>query len=479
MRPCLLKKYRIAALMTVIVMVMTLAVFSCDDGDDDSDKKGAGGVPWPEWVFKHWVWQAGLDQDGVIQLVQDYTSHNIPVHAVIIDFPWETGVNTFQFNPVMFPDPKAMIDWLHDQDVRVLVWANPAINAFCEPGNTVCPEQDIYNEGLEKGYLMGDGILVPSWLGCPGGEFFCAGLPDLFNPEALDWWHGLLDNVLDLGIDGWKLDTIEPFSVMVSISPYAGPTEPWEFNDLYYTDFFEYTRSKLGPDRVIMARPVDLLNLSVLFGETMVLPFMNAPREVNFAGWLGQRSSDYNGIRETIYNMYQSSNVGYLSVGSDIGGSKVPAEELFIRWAQLGCMSPLMVNGGDGEHRPWMIGGDTLQTADIYRTYADLHYALITYLQQQAGKAWANGASLIEFQKNAGEIHTWEYLLGNDILVAPLYEAGDTRTVNFPAGDDWVYLWDRGQVYAGGTQAALAFPLAEYPVFLRKGSPVERDPNLP
>ncbi len=98
---------------------------------------------------------------------------------------------------------------------------------------------------------------------------------------------------------------------------------------------------------------------------------------------------------------------------------------------------------------------------------------------KHARKAWAVEESLMKLQKNAGAPHTWEYLLGDDILVAPLYETGGTRTVNFPAGDDWVYLWDRGQVYAGGTQAALAFPLAEYPVFLRKGSALEQDPNLP
>jgi alpha-D-xyloside xylohydrolase len=480
MRPCLFKKYRIAALMTIIITVIAAAVFSCDDGDDDSERKGAA-TPWPEWVFHHFLLFDGAGQNELTQLVDDYLANNIQVGAVTINSGWETGINTFEFDPVLYPDPQGMVDYLHDQGVRVLLWINPAINAICKPGDTICPEADLYNEALANNYLMGYGTLIP-WLGCPGGELFCAGLVDIFNPEALAWYHSVMDPVIDLGIDGWKCDTIEPFSLAASISPYAGPTEPWELNDAYYADFFQYIRTKLGPDRVIMARPVEAFDLSGLFGQPLILSFMHADQGINFLGWVGEQGSNFAGLQTPITNMYLSAEVGYLSMGSDIGGKGGPGRELFIRWAQLGAVSPFMENGAGGEHRPWMIGGNTIdrtETADIYRTYVNLNYKLIPYINNLAKGAWARKESPVQPRENGGDMWTWEYLLGTDILVAPIYEAGGARTVNFPAGSDWVYLWDRGQEFTGGAQAALTFPLAEYPVFLRKGSPVERDPDLP
>ena len=70
--------------------------------------------------------------------------------------------------------------------------------------------------------------------------------------------------------------------------------------------------------------------------------------------------------------------------GSDIGGYRSSSDygtlgrtkELFIRWAQLGAFSPLMENGGNGEHRPWMFD-NTNQTLDIYRQFVKFHYELV------------------------------------------------------------------------------------------------------
>jgi len=480
------KGMKISGWALAAALVLLAAAFASGSGchDDGDDSSGGGGfLPWPGWVFEHWVWRAGADQAETIQLVDDYLARDIPVAAVVIGRPWESGYNTFEFDPALFPDPQGMVDGLHQRGVKVVLWINPVINGVCEGGVPDCPEKILYDEALANDYLMGDGEMIP-WSGCPGGVPYCGGLVDLFNPEALDWWHGIIDPVLDLGIDGWKCDTIEPFSLIASISPYAGPTEPWAFNDLYYQDFFDYTRRKLGSNRVIMARAIESINIPPALGLDIEIAFPHAGREINFAGWLGEQSPNFDGLRTALKNMYLSAQVGYLSMGPDIGGAKdgVLPRELFVRWAQLGAMCPIMENGGMAEHRPWMIGGDTVEmteTTDIYRTYTDLHYSLIPYMQLNAVKAWITKTSLTQPQENGGDIWTWEYLLGDDILVAPIHETGTTRLVRFPAGGDWVYLWNRTLEYAGGTEATLDFPLQEYPIFLRKGSAIERDPNLP
>jgi len=69
-------------------------------------------------------------------------------------------------------------------------------------------------------------------------------------------------------------------------------------------------------------------------------------------------------------------------IGSRTGGyrsSNVPlgrTKQLFIRWAQMGAFVPLMENGGNGEHRPWMFD-NTNQTLDIYRNFVNIHMEMV------------------------------------------------------------------------------------------------------
>ena len=68
-----------------------------------------------------------------------------------------------------------------------------------------------------------------------------------------------------------------------------------------------------------------------------------------------------------------------LNFGCDIGGYRTDGivillgrtKEVFTRWFQLGTFLPLMENGGNGEHRPWIFGNDTLTT---YRIFAHTSY---------------------------------------------------------------------------------------------------------
>lgn len=59
-------------------------------------------------------------------------------------------------------------------------------------------------EGLAKGYYLNDGIPLPWWHG--QGSWI-----DYFNPAALAWWHQQMDNVLDMGLDGFKCDGTDPY----------------------------------------------------------------------------------------------------------------------------------------------------------------------------------------------------------------------------------------------------------------------------
>ncbi len=420
-------------------------------------------LPWPQWVFEHWVWEDESTQESALQIVDDYLARDIPVSAIIIDSPWETGYNTFEWDTALFPDAQAMIDSFHSRDVKVLLWITGIINI---------DEGAIYEEARDSGYFMktlpfdSDPAVINWWKGD-------GSLIDWFNPEAVAWWKGLMDNMLDMGIDGWKCDGTDFSAIQTPWSDGAGSfVSRLDYSHAYYQIHFDYTREVLGDDRVIHARPIDNYGLADLGGEQVSF----SPVPTGFAAWVGDQDATFEGMVWALNNMYHSYEMGYLSFGSDIGGYRENdlfpinnrSKELFIRWAQLGTFSGLMENGGGGEHRPWMFDQET---EGIYRELVETRYeTLVPYLMTYSEQYFNNGQSLMQFFNK----DDYSYMLGPDIFVAPLLEEGTSITVNFPVGYEWIYSYDNTQIYTGGTTHALNVPYSEYPVFL-KGDPLGID----
>ena len=199
------------------------------------------------------------------------------------------------------------------------------------------------------------------------------------------------------------------------------------------------------------------------------------PVDILWAGWVGDQDATFEGLEAALLNFWHSSDYGYVNYGSDIGGYREDATygtigrgpEVFTRWAQLGAFNPIMENGGGGNHEPWIVGDET--TTAIYKRFVELHHELIPYLMEQGALAFDVGDPLMTFLTKAD----YTYLLGPDLFVAPMLEAGTTRTLTLPPEGDWIYLFDQTQVFDGGSTHTLTVPLEEFPVFLRAGSELE------
>ena len=62
------------------------------------------------------------------------------------------------------------------------------------------------------------------------------------------------------------------------------------------------------------------------------------------------------------------------------------------------------------------------------------------------------------------------YLYGRDLLVAPVWQAGQTsRAVYLPNGEEWTHIWS-GRSYSGGQSITTEAPIGRPPVFHRTGS---------
>ncbi|MDP6907996.1 MAG: glycoside hydrolase family 31 protein [Flavobacteriales bacterium] len=415
-------------------------------------------LPWPSWVFGHWVWEDESTTESALQIVDDYISREIPVSAIIIDSPWETDYNTFVWDSTLFPNPQAMIDSLHARDVKVLMWITGIINDDVQP---------LYDYAAGENYFMktfpfdSDPTVINWWKGD-------GSLIDYYNPEAVTWWKGLMDQTLALGIDGWKCDGTDFSVIQCPWSDGAGSfVSRLDYSHEYYRLHFDYTREVLGDERVIHARPIDNYGLADIGGEQVSF----APVDMSFAAWVGDQDATFEGLTWALNSMYHSSEMGYLSFGSDIGGYRENdlfptngrSKELFIRWAQLGTFSGLMENGGGGEHRPWIFDQET---EDIYRDLVQKRYSMLDYLMTNSEIYFSEQRSLMEFFNKTD----YSYMLGPDIFVTPFLTEGTSITVSFPDGGPWIYLYDYSQSFDGGTQETLTIPYTEYPVFFRSGT---------
>jgi|GEM_PF-1667264 len=412
-------------------------------------------LPWPSWVFSHWVWEDESTQESALAFVDGFLSRDIPVSAIIIDSPWETGYNTFEWDTALFHDAQAMIDSLHSRDVKVIMWITGIINI---------DEGAIYEYARDQGYFMkqlpfdSEPAVINWWKGD-------GSLIDWFNPDAVAWWKDLMDNLLDMGIDGWKCDGTDFSAIQTPWSPGANNfVSRIDYSHSYYQLHFDYTREVLGDARIIHARPIDNYGLADIGGEQVSF----SPVPTGFAAWVGDQDATFEGLTWALNSMYHSHDMGYLSFGSDIGGYREDdlaptngrTKELFIRWAQLGTFSGLMENGGGGEHRPWMFDEET---TDIYRDLVAKRYNLLPYLMQHSEAYYANGMSLMQFFNKTD----YSFMLGPDVFVAPFLQEGTSITVNFPDGYEWIYLYNNDQVYTGGTSETLTIPYSEYPVFTK------------
>ena len=188
-----------------------------------------------------------------------------------------------------------------------------------------------------------------------------------------------------------------------------------------------------------------------------------------FSPWLPQV-----GFRENVemYLDIKRPFHGIPFLTNDLGGFALSTdgyldEELYLRWLQFAMLLPITTPFSQPENPTGNIAFKISPRADrVFRDYAHLKMQLFPYLYSYAHRSRLDGVGTVRPLSAAPPT----YLLGDEILVAPVVEQGASeRRVEFPAGSDWVD-FHSGQRFAGGTAATAEAPPERLPFFIKAGA---------
>ncbi|HIH95881.1 MAG TPA: hypothetical protein HA348_00055, partial [Thermoplasmata archaeon] len=83
----------------------------------------------PRWVFGPWKSRdAHYSEKDVYEDVNMMRRLDIPMSVLVIDSPWDTAFNDFEFNPKQFPNAQEMIDYIHGMGNKLVLWITPFTN---------------------------------------------------------------------------------------------------------------------------------------------------------------------------------------------------------------------------------------------------------------------------------------------------------------------------------------------------------------
>jgi len=392
--------------------------------------------------------------DEILGVARTMREKKLPCDTLIYlgtDFApsgWNTHNGEFTWHPTNFPDPKKMIDTMHDEHFKVVL--------------------HVVLDGRHLSGSVADGCSAAP---LPTGRTPDGKWPP--NRQVACYWPAH-KQLTDVGVDGWWPDEGDDFD---------GPSQ--------------LNRHRMYWEGSQLLRP----------NERPYALHRNASAGVQrFGGfiWSGDINTRWETLKTHVPVAINTGLSGLPYWGTDIGGFYPTAEytaELHIRWFQFAAFCPLFRahgrnwhlrlpwgwDGGDGgpfETGNWRADPTELHNKDveaISRKYLELRYRLMPYLYTAVRESHDTGmpimrAMWLHHPHDAVAVARGDqYFWGRDMLVAPVVEKGATSRKVYLPGGDWIDFWTERPVH-GGQEIERAVDLSTIPVYVRAGAVIPHDP---
>ncbi|HEX8550951.1 MAG TPA: TIM-barrel domain-containing protein [Abditibacteriaceae bacterium] len=419
---------------------------------------GRPSVP-PAWSFGIWMSRNAYRSRAEMEVVGTrMREERLPCDVLKLDVGWFSHPGRgsevdfdMEWNTETFPDPEAFLAGLKEQGFKVCLFIQVWVLKECA----------MAQEARSLGYILKntDGV-EHSWdmgSNCPVVAF------DLTIPECREWYKEKLKGFLAQGIATFFCDwaisspTTNVYAAMDSV----------EYNNVHGLHFI---RTAYEAIEEFTGRP------GVVWGITGCAGIQRYP-----ASYCGDSRSTFSEMASVLRGGLSCAMSGIGLWGTDIGGFYGPRVEksLYIRYFQLGMLLPFAQFHGVGAREPWNYDEETVE---IYRKYADLRYRLIPYLVSQTYLSQQTGIPLmrplvLDFQDDPNTANLeGQYLLGESLLVAPVFGEASEQRVYLPAGD-WVNFWTN-RTESGPKWIMSPTPLDTMPLFVRTGAIIPTSPSI-
>ncbi|MCM1135358.1 MAG: glycoside hydrolase family 31 protein [Clostridium sp.] len=416
------------------------------------------------WTLGYHQSRWGYESEEKIRdVAKKLRENHLPCDCIHFDIDYMDHYKVFTWNKETYQDEAKVISDLKEMGIKAVT--------IIDPGVKVEAGYSVYEEGVKNGYFAttpeGDIYVNAVW---PGDAVF----PDFGNPKVRKWWGEKQKYLIDLGVAGVWNDMNEPAS-------FKGPLPA----DVVFTD---------------EDRPAPHSEIHNIYGHNMAKATYEGWREFSgkrpfvitracysgtqkyAVGWTGDNHSIWAHLRMAIPQMCNMGMSGMNFIGTDVGGFGSDATpELFARWMEVGCFSPLFRNHcalGRRYQEPWQFGEEVLA---ISKKYINLRYELLPYLYDLMRETERTGIPMLrplvleydrdENVKNRND----EFMLGDRLLVAPVVEQGAMeKLVYLPAGV-WYDYWT-GERKEGGAFFVRKAPLDTCPIYVKEGAVIPKYP---
>lgn len=441
----------------------------------------------PAWALGFLQSRFGYENfEHVHRILGRMERERLPVHAVIFDVQWlEEHVN-LRWDPTNFPDPEENLRQVAKRGVRSIV--------ITEPGTTEQASNFASGEARDA-FATGPGsepFDSRQWYAHRGIDQYRkitssrGALLNVFREDAADWWYDQHALLLEQGVDAWWLDLNEPEDVTPDV---CFPRTDWpaprqELRGDEARNLFAIAQQRLFArrDRARSTRRPFMLSRSGSAGS----------QRYGAAPWTGDVGATWADLRVQPRLMLNAGMSGLALTGSDIGGfSGDPGPELFVRWMQLGAVSPIFrAHGYMRDREPWSQGAKALEAIRpslVLR--GQLLPSIVTWAWHalRAGQPLARPMLLGPLGTEPGSAEAAAYLSDprwsdmhdqyffGPLLAAPVLERGAaSRTIALPDGE-WVDVWS-GEVHHGGGSVELPVALDALPLLLPRDRALVADP---
>jgi alpha-D-xyloside xylohydrolase len=398
----------------------------------------------PLWSFGLWMSRITYQSEDEVREVAARLRHErVPCDVIHLDTGWfeQDWRCNYRFAPTRFRDPQKMIVDLREQGLRVSLWQLPYFT----------PHNELFAEAIARGFV------VRSASGDLPTE---DAVIDFSNPDAVRWYQELLAPLLKMGVGAIKVDFGEA-------APFAGLYASGK------TGFYEHNLYPLRYNKAAAEITRRVTGEAIIWARSTWAGSQRYPLH-----WGGDAENTDCAMAATLRAGLSLGLCGFSFWSHDAGGFvQSSPRALYRRWMPFAMLTSHSRCHGAPPKEPWAY--DAAFTDD-FRRAVELKYRLMPYIYAQARACSEQGYPMLRtlFFEYPADPTSWliedEYLLGRDLLVAPLMEEVASRDVYLPPGA-WID-YQTGKRYVGEKWQHIAAGTIPVVLLVREGAVI---PHVP